>query len=271
MLSALFFLKGEHQLVKVEILYIDDEARRLRVQALLEASKAPTSAPEAVYTTAQRTLRLAVKQPDAVLLGEALINYLGILDRYSQIDESAELHSQWEDRVAELNQPVLSARFANSKGILLLKTGKPQDAVEIFKDTIDHFPSDGSAALKMSLQVNLANAYTDSYSYERAAQVLYDTLKETESAGDLHMGAFVHNTLGRTMHKLSNFEEALEHFKKAYDLAKDSDDFALRSAIYCNICAENLAIGNLDEGENGDCSRWTSVASANSSAWKAAC
>ena len=135
----------------------------------------------------------------------------------------------------------LYADILTSLGRTLKLTGEHGLALDMFQSAFEVYASIGEARSQAIVLQSIGSIYNDARQYERAIEYFQDSTARFQD-NNLDLAAF--NNLGNAYTALGDVEAALEHFRRARDIAREMDSPMLQARILNNIASLHIADGN---------------------------
>lgn len=140
-------------------------------------------------------------------------------------------------------------RLRNFLAGIELRDGHADEAIEQFEDNLKKAEALTKHDLELLNNNELGEALLHAHRVEDAHQILTSELKEAEASGNLERACSRQYLLGNVLSSTEprDFEGALEHYEKAFEIARTHRMLRMQVRLYNSIANLKLNAGKFDE------------------------
>tara|TARA_R110000744_G_scaffold376026_2_gene490011 strand:+ start:29171 stop:31777 length:2607 start_codon:yes stop_codon:yes gene_type:complete len=149
---------------------------------------------------------------------------------------------------AEPEPTKLFADILVSLGRIDKVTSEYGAAFDNFQRAYEVFRAIGDTRSESIVLQSIGSIYNDAHQYRRAESYYVDAMRR--HPGDPSLDLAANNNLGNAYRELGQYQEALEHFQRARELAAEMGSTALQARILNNMASLQVAFGELDAAAN---------------------
>ena len=145
--------------------------------------------------------------------------------------------------IEQLNDIETKAKTLGSLAILYTKLKDHEKAISYFNEALNLAKDGASPLVRAQIKKSLGNLYIDLTQYDKAIEILLNALSIAKSSPMEGQLAKIHQFLSNAYEKLGDSKNALDHFKKYYELEKQvtSEEVNLKTkALHIRYDLEEL-------------------------------
>lgn len=164
----------------------------------------------------------------------------------SNYEKALELIGDAEKLAIDFEDSARVVRANLIKGILLNRSGRPKESIEVLRKSIPVAKRNGYRGDYKKMLNNLAIAYSIQAEYDKALDIHFETLVMNEEDKDKAEISISLNNIGFVYFKLKNYEKALNYFNKSLAYKKEIGDQYDLDRLLINIGLSNVHLKNFD-------------------------